>query len=291
MTTHFPHDAIEVPHHGAADTAPSGLHQELNATPYHQLQAQYAQLRPTSHTEASAVVQSLLGAVAVAHDQLFHTERAAVTHGGSHLITDASVQPVVVNGKTYSDNVSIPGNQPVALRYPDGRPVMGPDGKAVFGPSRADLDQVADQFGAVMHVSPILALSLFGHNAPFDFQRVRDDSRNTVFTSRYRDFANIAVGYAFAASNLSADNASSVADLYCQLKACTFAKDPKKDPRSAQFSALPERDVTDYQIGEALYHSSTPAERIGATEARSFVRYMASVAERGSSATVASAGK
>jgi hypothetical protein len=170
----------------------------------------------------------------------------------TQLHTDvADKHPVLFRGNVYPDKFSVPGNEPVPVIYPDsGQPVIGPDKQPVFAPSRADLPAAAAQFSAQLPGNGVGALMLFGHGAPYDFQRIHDDNGQVVFSSKYRDFANIAIGYAFAQNSMGTDIVAPIANTYCSVLQCKFNP---KDTRSQDFTSLPQRDVDDYKIGANLW--------------------------------------
>jgi hypothetical protein len=178
---------------------------------------------------------------------------------GSNLMTPltqlqtgvATTHPVLFHGNVYANKFSVPGNDPVPVVYPDsGQPVIGPDKRPVFAPSRADLPAVASQFSVELPVTGVGALMLFGHGAPYDFQRIHDDNGQVIFSSKYRDFANIAIGYAFAQSSIGPNIVAPIANTYCSVLQCKFNS---KDTRSQDFTSLPQRDVDDYKIGANLW--------------------------------------
>jgi hypothetical protein len=213
---------------------PSGLQYQLGQMPFKELRQGYAQLRPgNGEAEAQAAPAERL-------------PRPGQAEAGQK---PGETPPVTINGKTYSDYLKIPGNEPVELKNPNGEPVLGPNGQPVFGPSRANLDKVASELG-----QNVFNLPKFGHRGEWDFQRMSDDKGNEVFTEKYRDFANIAIGYAFAANGHSWQDAASMANMYCKGTTCDF---PEKD-RTKQYPKLSSRQVEDYKIGEALYHSRHP---------------------------------
>jgi hypothetical protein len=217
-----------------AANEPSGFQYQLGQMSFTELRHGYAQLRPGKG----------VGEVQAQAAPVEHTIRQAEVGQ-----KPGETPPATINGKTYSDHLKIPGNEPVELKYPNGKPVPGPNGQPVFGPSRANLDKVASELG-----QNVFNMSKFGHRGDWDFQRMSDDKGNEVFTEKYRDFANIAIGYAYAANGHPWQDAASMANLYCTVTSCDF---PEKD-RTKQYPNLSSRQVEDYQIGEALYRSRHP---------------------------------
>ncbi|MDR3614371.1 MAG: hypothetical protein P4L53_12480 [Candidatus Obscuribacterales bacterium] len=213
---------------------PGGLQYQLGQMSFKELRQSYAQLRPSKD-------------VGEAQAQAAPLERPPIQAEAGQ--KPGETPPVTIHGKTYSDYLKIPGNEPVELKNPNGQPVLGPNGQPVFGPSRANLDKVASELG-----QNIFNMSKFGHRGDWDFQRMSDDKGNEVFTEKYRDFANIAIGYAYAANGHHWQDAASVANLYCGVTTCDF---PEHD-RTKQYPNLSSRQVDDYKIGEALYRSRHP---------------------------------
>jgi len=166
--------------------------------------------------------------------------------GGGGIIRDCSVTACVVGGTEYHNNFDIPGNNPLALLNPDGSPVLGPDGSPVYGPSRADLDIIASQLSADSFSQFKQDARQFATGGVWDFQRLTDDYGNTIFTGAYRDFANIAIGYTFAAAGLGSFETSVIANDYAN--GHVF-----HEPMSWFFPNLPAADVADYGIGSSLY--------------------------------------
>jgi hypothetical protein len=72
----------------------------------------------------------------------------------------------------------------------------------------------------------------------------------------YRDFANIIIGYAFAASGKDPELAPTVANMLC-IMSCRF-QFGANEPKSTDFPFLPQRDVDDYRIGWELYKKYHP---------------------------------
>jgi hypothetical protein len=217
-----------------AANEPSGFHYQLGQMPFKELIQGYAQLRPGN-------------AAGEAQGQAAPMERSVKpTEAGQK---PEEMPPVTIKGHTYSDYLKIPGNEPVELKYPNGKPVLGPNGQAVFGPSRANLDKVSSELG-----QNVFNTTKFVHRGEWDFQRMSDDKGNEVYTEKYRDFANIAIGYAYAANGHPWQDAATMANLYCGVTTCDF---PEKD-RTQQYPNLASRQVDDYKIGEALYRSRHP---------------------------------
>jgi hypothetical protein len=178
-------------------------------------------------------------------------------------ISDCATGVCIVNGKRYFNNTDIPGNKPVALQHPDGTPVLAPDGHPIMGPDRANLDQIADglkNMQALLGTEAAVAWAKFNfrHGGNWDFQRMTTDGllgfgKETIFTDQYKDFANVAIGYAFAALGLNLDQIATMANSYCANGNCTF-----REPMSKQYPNIPERLVKEYETGIKLYQERHP---------------------------------
>jgi len=177
-------------------------------------------------------------------------------NGGPDQINDCSKEKCMVKGTQYKDSTEIPGNKPVPLLHPDGKPVLGPDGKPVFGPDRVDLEKIAaDVREHKGMLSLPQSLLNFRHSGAWDFQRVQSDDGKPIWTEKYQQFSNIAIGYLLSAQGLSFERMTQAADVYCRFK-CNY-----DEPRSKDYPNLADRQVKDIKIGVDLYRERHPEGR------------------------------
>ncbi len=162
---------------------------------------------------------------------------------GAKLIRDCASEVCVVGGVRYKSSLDILGNAPVPLIGADGRQVLDSAGQALFGPSRANLDKVTKSLQ-----SDIGNATKFRQGGDWDFQRVKDDNGNYIFTKQYREFANVAIGYAFAGKGIGWWGTAAIADVYAW-KNSTFGS----EPRDSVFRHLPTALTYDYSTGANLW--------------------------------------
>ena len=162
---------------------------------------------------------------------------------GAKLIRDCASEACVVNGVRYKSNLDIPGNEPVPLIGADGKRVLDSAGQPMNGPSRANLDKVTESLKA-----DIGNATKFRQGGDWDFQRVKDDSGNYIFTKQYREFANVAIGYAFAGKGIGWWETAAVADIYAW-KNSTFGR----ESMDSVFRHLPSALTYDYAAGANLW--------------------------------------
>lgn len=171
---------------------------------------------------------------------------------GKNIIRDCATEVCTVGGVRYTSNTSIPGNDPVPLKDGYGKPVLDSSGNPMVGPSRANLDTVANEFKADLSKG-----KEFRQGGEWDFQRVKDDSGRYIFTESYRDFANVAIGYAFSGRQMGWVEASVTADVYALFKS------KFNEPMHPILFSLPKALVYDYQQGDRVYQSVHPTPTPG----------------------------
>lgn len=171
-------------------------------------------------------------------------------------INDCGKDKCIVKGKRYTDSKDIPGNHPKPLLHADGKPVLGPDGQPIEGPDRVDLEKIAADARKNKNLLSVpQALLNFRHSGDWDFQRVKTDDGRPIFTQKYQNFANVAIGYILGSLGMSFDEMSKYANTYCEYK-CHY-----NEPMSKQYPFLADRQVKDFQIGIDLYRERHPNER------------------------------
>ena len=121
---------------------------------------------------------------------------------------------------------------------------LGRSGQPMLAPSRANLDKVTE-----LLQSDIGNATKFRQGGEWDIQRVKDDSGNYIFTKQYREFANVAVGYAFMGKGIGWWETAVIADLYAW-KNSSFSKFESMD---SAFRHLPKALTYDYATGAKLY--------------------------------------
>lgn len=133
-----------------------------------------------------------------------------------------------------------------------GNAVFDSFGNQMYGPARANLDNVSEQLS-----HDLTKISEFRQGGRWDFQRMRDDSGRYIFTERYREFANVAIGYGLAAQGMNWALTSAIANTYAAFKS------KYQEPMHPFFFALSNALIYDYRQGERLwdlhYGASNPA--------------------------------
>lgn len=172
-------------------------------------------------------------------------------------IDDCSKDKCVVNGKQYKNNTDIPGNHPKPLFHRDGKPVIDPEGKPVFGPDSADLEKITKDLAAHRNwFTTPTAVANFRHSGKWDFQRVENDDGRPIWTEKYQNYSNIAVGYILGSLGMNLKEMGFYANTYCGIKHCDYG-----EKRSPQFPNIADRQVKDFQIGLDLYKENHPDKK------------------------------
>ena len=169
--------------------------------------------------------------------------RAQTTGQKPGIIRDCAVETCVVNGRDYANNLQIPGNEPVPVTGADGAQVLNSAGNPMLAPSRANMDKVADELKSDFMNNK----EKFRRGGEWDFQRMRDDHGNVIFTAQYCEFANVIIGYAYAASGIGWTGTAFIGDIYARDSHFGNA------PMNPVFRYLPQALVYEFKTGAELW--------------------------------------
>ena len=121
------------------------------------------------------------------------------------------------------------------------------------------MDEIAERYSA----NPFFSQFKFFHGGKLDVQRLRLDpgkgffyhygGKGELFTSKYRDYTNVLIGYTAAASGISVNRAAFKANFYCRYLSLSHCRFPSTELPSKKYPALSQRLVQDYAIGAQYF--------------------------------------
>lgn len=185
--------------------------------------------------------------------------------GGAHRGRDVSNEPRVPKGQSDGGEWTAGGSSPAQrpsrklanshtpAPFVDdhGKPVLDKDGKPMLRPSDVDLRFFVDQGLAASKTGDLelmlMPLPHFWHGADWDIQRIGPDGQ---YVGAFRDAANVAIGLYGAAAGLPQSAVLEVAN-----QAARFSNFAKNDPKTQNYTYLPERNIYDIKQGYALFQS------------------------------------